>query len=236
MLGRTDSPRRLLALLLVLGIFACALGGRLAYWQIGQVDELRTRAGNQSVAGQTEPIRRGEILDVNGAVLATTAYRDRLVAYPDMLAAADRDAVVAQVAEILGLDSAGRDDLTAKFAAGAPYAVLSRQLTPEQSQKVRDGLDTDLYALGLEPQAIRFYPNDGGSPDTTLASQLLGFVTADGQGRYGIEQYRQDLLAGVDGATANLAADSLAVPTIGDDVMLTIDASLQLRLEKELYA
>ncbi|HUR16574.1 MAG TPA: penicillin-binding transpeptidase domain-containing protein, partial [Candidatus Limnocylindrales bacterium] len=47
---------------------------------------------------------------------------------------------------------------------------------------------------------------------------------------------RQDLLAGVDGATANLAADSLAVPTIGDDVMLTIDASLQLRLEKELYA
>ena len=37
----------------------------------------------------------------------------------------------------------------------------------------------------LEPRAIRFYPSPGGAPDTTLASQLLGFVNADGdaQGR-----------------------------------------------------
>ena len=236
MLGRTDSPRRLLALLLVFGVFACALGGRLAYWQIGQAEELRTRAGQQSVAGQTERIRRGEILDTNGAVLATTAYRDRLVAYPDMLAVEDRAKVVEQVAAILGLDAAATSALANTFAAEAPYVVLSRSLTHEQSQQVRDGLGGDLYALGLEPQAVRFYPNDGGSPGTTLASQLLGFVTADGQGRYGIEQYGQDLLAGADGATANVGGDSMAVPTIGDNVTLTIDASLQLRLEKELYA
>ena len=108
MLGRTDSPRRLLALLLVLGVFACALGGRLAYWQIAEGDALRTRAGQQAAAGQTEQIRRGEILDANGAVLATTAYRDRLVAYPDMLAEEDRTAVVAEVTQILGLDPAER--------------------------------------------------------------------------------------------------------------------------------
>ena len=60
---------------------------------------------------------------------------------------------------------------------------------------MREGLRVgDLAALELDPQPVRFYPNSGGSPDTTLASQLLGFVTDDGQGRYGIEQFGQDLL------------------------------------------
>ena len=44
---------------------------------------------------------------------------------------------------------------------------------------MRDG---DLVA-DLEPMPVRFYPNNGGSPDTTLASQLLGFVTDDGPGQ-----------------------------------------------------
>ena len=56
-------------------------------------------------------------------------------------------------------------------------------------------------------------PQEGGSPDTTLAAQLLGFVNRDGVGQYGVEQYYQDALAGqptvlVAGATA--AGDSVA--------------------------
>jgi cell division protein FtsI/penicillin-binding protein 2 len=82
---------------------------------------------------------------------------------------------------------------------------------------------------------VRFYPNAGGAPETTLASQLLGFVNQEGQGRYGIEQSSQDVLSGLSGAVASTEG-SVTTATEGGSVQLTIDASLQLRLEKELYA
>jgi cell division protein FtsI/penicillin-binding protein 2 len=239
MLGRTDSRTRLLVLISVLGLFGGALSVRLAYWQIGQGDDLREKASEQVDNHAQAQARRGDILDSTGAVLATTAYRDRLAAYPDLLSAKDRDKDVANLTEILGLDADARTLLQKTFNSAVPYAIVSRQLTVDQSQRVRDGLrDGDLVGLDLEPMPVRFYPNNGGSPDTTLASQLLGFVTADGEGRYGIEQFGQDVLAGSDSATADVSglANALTLPTDGGELKLTINASLQLRLEKELYA
>ncbi len=240
MLGRTDSRTRLLVLICILGLFGGALGVRLAYWQIGQGDDLRHRAAEQIDDPAQAQAKRGDIVDSTGAVLATTAYRDRLAVYPDLLLdKKEREKVVANLSHILGFDAAGRANLQQTFESGAPYAIVSRRLTVDQSQQVRDGLrNGDLAALDLEPMPIRFYPNNGGSPDTTLASQLLGFVTDDGEGRYGIEQSGQDLLAGSDAATADAGAqaDALPLPTDGGELKLTIDASLQLRLEKELYA
>ncbi|MGI8928716.1 MAG: peptidoglycan D,D-transpeptidase FtsI family protein [Candidatus Limnocylindrales bacterium] len=237
MLGRTDSRARLILLLCFLGLFAGALVLRLAYWQIGQGDDLRRLAGQQAADTAETQTKRGEIVDSRGIVLATTAYRDRLVAYPDLLPAADRADVARRLGAILDLDGGAMNQLVETFKLPVPYTVVARRLTIEQSDLVREGLrDESLAKLKLEPQPLRFYPNDGGSPDTTLASQLLGFVTEDGQGSYGIEQYGQDLLAGASGATADLSADALALPETGGQVALTIDASLQLRLEKELYA
>jgi cell division protein FtsI (penicillin-binding protein 3) len=238
MLGRTDSRRRLIFLLCCFGLIAGALGLRLAYWQIGQGDELRSLAAQQVTTADTaagEP-RRGEIVDVHGTVLATTAYRDRLAAYPDMLSPAERAAFAARVAEILGAEGTDLDALNATFKSDAPYAIVARRLTVEQSNAIRAALASgDLKHLTLEPQPIRFYPNSGGYPDTTLASQLLGFVTDDGLGSYGIEQYGQDLLAGDNAATADVSGGLPEAADAGGQIRLTIDASLQLRLEKELY-
>ena len=240
MLGRTDSRTRLLVLICILGLFGGALGIRLAYWQIGQGDDLRHKASQQIGDPSQVQAKRGDIVDSTGAVLATTAYRDRLAAYPDLLLTDKaRNKVVDNLSPILGLDSAARASLTQTFNSNVPYAIVSRRLTVEQSQQIREGLRSgDLAALDLEPMPVRVYPNNGGSPDTTLASQLLGFVTDDGEGRYGIEQFGQDLLAGSDAATADAlgSANALTRPTDGGELKLTIDASLQLRLEKELYA
>ena len=243
MLGRTDSRLRLVALLGAFAIMATLLGVRLAYWQLGQGPDLRRIAASQLDEPQTaQEIRRGDITDRNGNILATTAYRDLLAAYPDqMLGDAQRNQVAAGLATILGLDTTQAAALRASFGTdknndAPPYIVINKQLTETQSDQVRAGLaDGDLVQLSLEPHPVRYYPSAGGSPDTTLASQLLGFVTQDGQGRYGVEQAGQSVLAGAGSATAD-STDSAPLPQAGGTVQLTIDASLQLRLEKELYA
>lgn len=236
MLGRTDSRLRLLLLFGVMAVLAAVLGLRLAYWQIGQGPELRQRAADQLGGPSEELVQRGEITDRHGTVLATTAYRDLLAAYPDLMTAGQRVMVVARLAVILGYDAQQARDLRDQFGSDARYVVVSRRLTVQQSDQVRAGLLNGLLVqLELEPHAVRYYPSIGGAPGTTLASQLLGFVTEDGLGRYGVEQSSQTLLAGETGATAD-AAETAPLPRSGGTVQLTIDASLQLRLEKELYA
>ncbi len=238
MLGRTDSRLRLIALLCVFAILATVLGVRLAYWQLGQGPGLQRVAASQEQQPTQDEIRRGDITDRRGDILATTAYLDLLAAYPDVMTRTQRDATASGLATILGLNDQQEKDLRASFGTDespARYVVVSKELTEAQSDAVRAGLtDGSLAKLGLEPHAVRFYPSAGGSPGTTLASQLLGFVTQDGQGRYGVEQASQSVLAGAGSATAD-AGDSAPLPQTGGNVQLTIDASLQLRLEKELY-
>lgn len=240
MLGRTDSRLRLLALLAAFAVMAGLLGVRLAYWQLGQGPDLRRVAAGQdpTTEGQTE-VRRGDITDRNGTVLATTSYRDLLAAYPDMMTKDQRPTVVANLAQILGFDSQQQASLLASFGPDdgpVPYVVVDRELTETQSDEVRAGLSNQsLVAVDLEPHSVRVYPTAGGSPDSTLASQLLGFVTSDGQGRYGVEQASQTTLEGTGSTTAD-AGGNAPLPQTGGTVQLTIDASLQLRLEAELYA
>ena len=117
-----------------------------------------------------------------------------------------------------------------------------------QSAEIRAALDDGTSSSSeLEPQPVRVYPDPGGAPDTTLASQLLGFVNDSGAGQYGVEQRYDEVLAGrpqvvVGTARRGRPADAesqtrASIPgSPGADLRLTIDASLQLQLEKELYA
>ncbi|CAN5733464.1 penicillin-binding protein 2 [soil metagenome] len=236
MLGRTDSRLRLVALLVGMVLLAGALGARLAYWQIDQGADLRRLAAGQLTRPEAEEIRRGDITDSRGTLLATTAYLDLLAAHPDLIARASQAPMARKLAALLGFSPEQEQQLIERFESNVPYVIVARRLTDEQSLRIRQGLASgELAGLTLEPRDVRFYPHAGGSPDTTLASQLLGFVTADGDGQYGIEQRHQSLLAGQQGVVA-AAEDALLLASAGASVQLTIDASLQLRVEKELHA
>jgi cell division protein FtsI/penicillin-binding protein 2 len=248
MSGRTDRRPRLLVLAVLLMVGAVVVGARLAYWQVVRGAELRDMAAGQLRQSVTIPVERGSIYDRSGtAVLATVAYRDRLAAYPIEIGEGRKAEVGAALVSILGLDAAGEGRLRAKLAGTGPYAVLAAQLTSAQSAAVRAGLDAGrLVGLGLEPQPVRVYPGAGGAPDTTLASHLLGFTNRDGKGQYGIEQHYQDLLAGrprvvtaaldVGGRPIVESEEVVDPGAAGVDLRLTIDAGLQLQLERELYA
>ena len=250
MLGRTDSRGRALLILVAFVLVAGSLGVRLAYWQVVRRDELAAMAARQSSMTYEIPAHRGSIYDRTGTVvLATSISRDRLAANPKLLTPKLRAEVAANLVQLLGLVDEAAENLTTRMTSAKDYVVLARGLDPDTSDRIRAasvGNDPPLSGLLLEPEQVRFYPQAGGGPDTTLAAHLLGFVNREGAGQYGIEQFYQDDLAGVSTlVAAQKDASGNAVPdtsTIlqagypGQDLTLTIDASLQSAVEQELLS
>ena len=246
MLGRTDSRRRMLVLLIAFAVIGASLLTRLAYWQVSQRDRLAAEAFAQTTMRQETPSRRGDIYDRSGVVvLATTVDRERLAAAPSALALSRRREVAAELVDILGLKDAEADLLTERMSSNKKYIVLAHGLDTKTADRVRAAVaDRDVEAVFLESEPVRVYPHEGGGPDSTLAAQLLGFVNRDGIGQYGVEQYYQEQLGGrprVVHAQRDVAAraipDTIVIEddgTPGEDLRLTIDAGLQLALEQEV--
>lgn len=89
----------------------------------------------------------------------------------------------------------------------------------------------------VEPELVRVYPEGA-----AIASQILGYVGSDGQGKYGVEAVYDKLLRGVAGSQ-QAKKDSFGrlidilggeTPEAGKDIVLTIDYNLQYIVEREL--
>ncbi len=248
MLGRTDHRSRLVAVLAVVLVVAGATTVRAAQWQLIERDRLVSLAEQQTTIRVEEQMQRGTIYDRTGTVvLASTVDRDRLVGAPSRLGPAERASVADALVSILGLSGDEAAKLRDRFTTDTGYVVLRTGLDSQTSDRIRAALDDGaIAAVSLEPQPERVYPQAGGGKDSTLAANLLGFVNQDGDGQYGVEAYYQDALAGsprildtqrdVTGRpmwdTARVEQAGIA----GSDLRLTVDASLQLRLEQEIFA
>jgi cell division protein FtsI/penicillin-binding protein 2 len=114
------------------------------------------------------------------------------------------------------------------FARDVPEAIIN----PIKDKKLR--------GLILEKKSTRYYP------EKTLGSQVLGFVSKnDSTGLYGIEKYYESLLRGEDGYANVEAKDRRGVWLLntsidkkdavnGSNIVLTIDHTLQFKLEEVL--
>ncbi len=248
MLGRTDSRRRLLVVLVVFLVVGASLGSRLVWWQVVQHDVLAAKAERQTTVQVDEPVRRGTIYDRTGTVvLATTVERYLVAASPDQLTPSQRQEVAAALVAILGLDGDAAIALTDKVTTTRPYVVLAHDIEDTTAERIRQGVaDGTLPAVSLEPEPVRVYPQAGGAAGTTLAAHLLGFVNRDGEGQYGVEERYQTELAGtprtlladrdVVGRPVTDTAQVLSPGVPGTDLRLTIDTDLQLAAEQEVLA
>ena len=246
--GRTDSRIRLLLLLVIFGVGSLALTVRAAYWQVLDRDRLLLAAAEQTMVKLETPSQRGDIYDRSGTViLATTVQRERLVAAPYLLSPDERRATVAELARLFELDDAATLALREKLASDSRYLVIRHGLDRTMGDRIRAGVANGrMFALSLEPEPERVYPQTGGGRETTLAAHLLGFVNRDGVGQYGVEQQYQESLGGSPrivvadrdaSGRAVLERATVTQPGMpGTDLRLTIDAGLQLRVEQELLA
>lgn len=119
------------------------------------------------------------------------------------------------------------------------YVVIQDYVGVEAVEKLRilieqldDGDDPRLRGLAFKPHLQRSYP------ENSLASNVLGFVTRDGRGYFGIEEKYNDLLAGNPvqiwvPRDPNKASEIPRVPN-GTTLVLTLNRDLQAKVESIL--
>jgi len=121
-----------------------------------------------------------------------------------------------------------------KFADFVPAdkALLLQELVARQHAEAEDNPDSgpiSLSGLTFREHLGRSYPEDD------LAANVLGFVSQDGQGYFGVEEYYDDLLTGTPlsiwlPSDPNRVEELPEIPP-GDSLILTIDREIQASVE-----
>jgi cell division protein FtsI/penicillin-binding protein 2 len=225
---------RLWAVVLVMAMATTGLLGRLAYLQVWQHPDYAEEAYGEHLGVRSLPAHRGAILDRNGYPLATSIDAwdisvDRGVWSDQRLAlhAAEK------LAPLLGRTAGEIFSATGGERSGA--VTLARQVDYEAGRKV---IALGLPGVIVEQTSRRIYP-EGNS-----AAPLLGFT---GQDRTGLTGLEADLDTTLTGRSGRLwyERDSLGnlipfgyrrqeEPEAGNDVVLTIDRTIQRMAEREL--
>lgn len=228
--------RRARALLLVCLVLLAAVALRLVYVQGIDPTGQASKALDERLRSQVLTPERGSVLDRNGAVLATSVRRYDLVVdqrlvkdFPEWDTESgeermiDIDERIAQLSTAIGVSE---KDLADRMKGDRPYSVVKRSVTPQ----VRD-LAMDLRVPGLiaEPVDRRTYPNG------PVAGSILGFVSADGTAREGLELSQNDALAGKAGKREyEVAANGVRIPNADHSEIPAVDGSdLRLTIDKD---
>jgi cell division protein FtsI/penicillin-binding protein 2 len=201
----------------------------------------RAHAAEYATVLKTFYPERGEIYDRNGHLLAgnKTVYEIGV----QLSEAHDKQAIAMTVGGMLGLNPDTLYGQLMNPPANMQYMVLAdyvdsekaaqlQQLQTATAQKTPSGQTSSLAGLHFTSHPQRSYP------EATLASNVLGFVSREGRGYFGIEEKYNTLLAGNPiqvwvPTDPHKAGDIPRVPD-GTTLVLTINRDLQAAVEQIL--
>jgi cell division protein FtsI (penicillin-binding protein 3) len=230
---RPGNPKhRLVALVILMVIAALLLAGRVVYVQGVDAHRFAAFGESQRVRRVPLPAARGAIFDRNGVELAMSVPQRTVWVNPKLVT--DPLAEAGRLAPVLGLDVAQvRDQLT----KSSSFAYVARKVSDAVGKKV-DGLHLDGVFTIAEPK--RFLPAGD------LAAPVLGKVGLDNNGLSGLEARYEKALAGEPGLLVVERDPSgreipggvrQHIPSArGEDLVLTLDRSLQYETERALSA
>lgn len=231
------NPRRRARLLLVVALFVFTIfAGQLLRVQAFDASSVASAAEFNRLRTVVTPAVRGEILDTNGVVLASSVERrtitvdqTALPSYTRAIAKKRTTVGVVGAAEVLApLLGTTPAALVTQLTGTARYRVVAKEITPLVWRQIS--------ALGIpgvysETTTKRVYPTN------LSTAPVVGFLANDGKDGGGIEYTQRAALAGTPGKQVYEQARSGQmipwavqenVPAVaGKNVTLTIDADLQ---------
>ena len=234
MLVETIPPgrSRLLFCLFFLGVTAVV--GKAFWLQCGIDTEFLQKQGEARYARTLSvPAQRGQIVDRNGVVLASTIPARSIWAVPDEA----QDATETQIANLASVLNTAPEDITKRVVGKKKrsFVYIRRQLDTDTAERVRQMQIPGIY-IGNEVR--RNYP------DGEISAHVVGFTDSDNNGREGVELADDSLLSGKAGSR-RVIRDRLGrvvedvwvkEASAGNDVVLSIDSRLQFIAHNALKA
>ncbi|MDK8803224.1 penicillin-binding protein 2 [Dermabacter hominis] len=223
-------------------IAALAISGRLVWIQGLNSAQLAAEARANRLHTERVPALRGDILDSDGQVLATSTERYRIIVdqrqmpnYREKSQNAEVKGVKAVAMELSPLLSMSVDELEQKLTGKSGYTVLAKDVSPEVEAAVKQ---LKIGGVTSERVAERLYPAG------QVAGNIVGFTGSDGTALAGAELSFDKILRGTDGERQyERGAGGQLIPSAkvhekeaidGESIELTIDRDLQYRAQEIL--
>jgi len=232
--GAGSPRRRLLVVLIVLVLVFLTVLVRVGMLQTSQGEQLRA-AGTQQWTRTTQVAAdRGTIFDRNGEELAMSVPASTVTINPKLID--DPEATANILASVLGLSEEKKQEILGEMVSRERgFVYVARQVDTVVGEQIA--------ALGIAGVDV-VRKDRRVLPGGDTGRSIIGRTDIDGVGTAGLEMQYDDVLTGTGGEmTREVApggrsipgseAQSLA-PVPGDDLVLTIDRSIQFATEQAL--
>ncbi|MBO4293294.1 MAG: PASTA domain-containing protein [Clostridia bacterium] len=235
---KLSSKKKMRNSLFIVFIILTILIGRIAFIQFVQGSNLRLLAYEQQTLDRYINPKRGTIYDATGkTVLAVSSTVESVTVNPVNIAKEDKEKVARALADIFELDY---EIVLKKVSKRISIETIAKRVDKEKTDKLRVWMQGNGISKGIniDEDTKRYYPY------SNLASQFIGFCGSDNQGLDGIEARYDEVLKGKKGAIKRHAdakggeigteGESYTPAINGDDLVLSIDATIQSIAEKYL--
>ena len=241
---RFDSAQHF-RLWLIMGVFCLGtlllMSWRLYGLMILRYDYYAKLALRNQTRTTSVSARRGEIYDRNMNVLATSRGVEDVYLDPHELkqSRADIEKISRVLGEILEKDPEWIRQQATDLKRR--YKQVGSRVDQETAGKIRTFInENSISGIHLEPNSMRVYPYG------TLAAQIIGFTNLSGTGSEGVEAAYDSYLTGQTGRVITtkgnnemdmpFSYENYVSSRAGCSVVLTVDATVQACLEKQMAA
>ena len=234
--------RRIMLTALTLGVLVFVpVGLRLYTLMIRDYDYYAGLALRNQTRTTTVTADRGDIYDRNMNILATSVSVENVYLDPHELkqSKADIEAISAFLAGLLDKDAGWIAEQAADTTKR--YKQVGARIDEETAAQLRNYINKqNISGIHLEPTSRRYYPFG------SLAAQVIGFTNDSNEGSEGVEAAYNGYLTGTTGRVITtkgnnemdmpFSYENYVASRQGDSVILTLDATVQACLEKQMEA
>ncbi len=209
---------------------------RLAYIQFVWGAELSEKAWEQQSQSRSITAKRGTIYDSTGKyILAENSSVESISINPTNIPQEIKDKVAHALCDIFELDY---EKISKKVHKRSSIESIVKKVDKSKTDELRNWMDTNGITTGIniDEDSKRYYPYG------SLASQVIGFCGSDNQGLDGVEAKYDSELKGKNGkinrqtnaSGVSLGEENYVAATDGNNLILTIDMTIQSIVEKYL--
>ena len=224
MKNKTYNRKKILVVFICAVIIILGLAGRLVYLMVFDAEYYQEKAEALHEREREIKAARGEIIDVNGTVLATNKTVCTISVIHSQIKEPER--VIAELSKELQMDE---DQVRKKVEKISSMERVKTNVDKATGDRIRE---LELDGVKVDEDFKRYYPYQ------ELASKVLGFTGGDNHGIIGLEVKYEEYLKGKNGTILTTTdargielegvAEERIEPVAGNTLQISLDYNIQM--------